>query len=541
MEKRITLIAVTIIFLSWLAVLFVGFLSMTPMIGDEVTHYYMLKTQAERLPVPCFEAHIPLGSSGEGRETRFYPHAFVWHYVGAILFRLTGSVAVVQVYQSLFLLQFLLVVFMMVEKLGCGKDEGGTIALLAVASLPMTLIFSVAFYQDVPAAAQAITAFYFLMRKRWFAATLFMALSISMKENMLLLLPSFMIWLSVVTWERGWRKWVFTIVTSGLIVLLSCSIMAWSLREFGHGTYYPFDALKVLINKVRTPFPYLCPKVPAGIPADSPVAASYRLQTTFYDSNVISTNPGDLRNPVSWLIYPGGLFWILLAAGIVGLCVKRNKTACDRRTDTRDIRWLGLAGVSYIIFTAGLLWNAPDARFFFPGVVLCMIPLCVYAAKIRGVGYWIWLVVFAAVLQAGVVLHKTYAIRHVPAGVYESITYLRDNPPTPNRVFMYPEGNYRLFPCPHEWYLLPKYQLREFWKANNDRRIELLREHGIGAIVVKKHLIGKIDPEMNNLGIYPDYFIVDIDADKRFVKVLENKNVIIYRLPPVLAGGKVQQ
>jgi hypothetical protein len=53
----------------------------------------------------------------------------------------------------------------------------------------------------------------------------------------------------------------------------------------------------------------------------------------------------------------------------------------------------------------------------------------------------------------------------------------------------------------------------------------------VGAIVVKKHLIGTLDPEMNRLGIYPDTFVRDIDADDRFRKVLDNRDVTIYRLP----------
>jgi len=94
---------------------------------------------------------------------------------------------------------------------------------------------------------------------------------------------------------------------------------------------------------------------------------------------------------------------------------------------------------------------------------------------------------------------------------------------------MYPEGNYRLFPVPHEWYL--GYRLRDFWRADNDKRLAMIRQYGIGAIVVKKHLIAQVDEEMTNLGVYPIQFVEDLRVDKRFVKSFENDDLLIF-LPP---------
>jgi len=111
----------------------------------------------------------------------------------------------------------------------------------------------------------------------------------------------------------------------------------------------------------------------------------------------------------------------------------------------------------------------------------------------------------------------------------EAIDYLKREPPVPDRIFMYPEGNYRLFPCNHEWYL--DYELRSFWRADNNKRLDILHAKGIGAVVVKKHLIGTIDPQMHNLGLYPDFFVKDLDSDARFRKALDNKDITIYRVP----------
>ena len=134
-----------------------------------------------------------------------------------------------------------------------------------------------------------------------------------------------------------------------------------------------------------------------------------------------------------------------------------------------------------------------------------------------------------AILQGGEVLKKTHDLRNVSPGLREAISFLQKNQVSPPRIFMYPEGNYRLFPYAHEWYL--QYKLREFWKGDNDIRIRMLRQFGIGAVVIKKHLIADVDEAITNLGVYPTYFVRDLEKDGRFQKLFENRDVMIYRVP----------
>lgn len=94
---------------------------------------------------------------------------------------------------------------------------------------------------------------------------------------------------------------------------------------------------------------------------------------------------------------------------------------------------------------------------------------------------------------------------------------------------MYPEGNYRLFSVLPEWYM--NYKLREFWKADNDMRIRMLNQFGIGAVVIKKHLIGEVDEDIINLGVYPSFFVKDLRNDSRFENVFENDGILIFRVP----------
>jgi len=519
--------SIVLVIALWLVVLIVGLACRLPMIGDEVTHYYMLVTQSERLPTPSFEIHIPVGVDGSETEVRNYPHTFLWHYIGAILFRLTGSSAVIQLYQSLFLLQLLVVVMCIMKDLGYGR-ESEVSALAAIVSLPMTLLFSVVFYQDVPAVAQALTALYFLMSRKWLAGAIFMTLALCIKEPMFLFLPAYLVILIAVDWKLDGRlKKCAIILISAIIMFSACYGVARAIRQHGNASYYPADMIKVTINRILVYLPEFFKKTVPGSTAVQARQPGPPLVLSFCDPKIIANNPGDLRNPVNWLMYGGGVFYLLLIFGSIGwLCRGEGRsTAGDSR-----VWWFSLAGVSYLIL-AYLFLGAPEARFFMPGLIMIAITLAVGFARLPGARIWVAVLSVVAIAQTGAVLAKTYTLRHVPSGITEAIDFLRRDPPKPNRVFMYPEGNYRLFPCPHEWYLLPEYELRTLWKGNNDQRIALLRKHVVGAIVIKKHLIGKIDQGMENLGIYPDYFVKDIECDSRFRKVLDNKDILIYLMP----------
>ena len=109
--------APVIICFACLAVLSVGFATPQAMIGDEVTHYYMLVNQSHDITKPNFFADIPQATGKI--ERRRYPHAFLWHYFGAIVYRLSGhSFFGVQLYQAFFLFQLLTVAYLLAKSRG---------------------------------------------------------------------------------------------------------------------------------------------------------------------------------------------------------------------------------------------------------------------------------------------------------------------------------------------------------------------------------------------------------------------------------------
>jgi hypothetical protein len=509
----------------------VGTLSLPPMIGDEVTHFYMLDHQAETLPRANFAAPIPASWRPLGVEVRYYPHAMLWHYALSIPYHFLGQAAwVVQCFHGLFLLQLLLGV----RRVMLGDKKNNAVAwlgLAAVASLPMTVLFSVVFYQDVPATAQVVWAFYYLRQKKWIKSALFLSLAVSLKENMLLFVPGYGLALIRVYWGH-WLRMLRASVGSMLMVLAACAAMALTLHSRGL-EYYPMRNVDVICNRVSAAFSSAKPPkaVTKGGDPKKGEAPKKAPSLSLYSDDVIANHPGDLRIPRNWVLYGGGIAPLVLLLACLGWFQRRRALARDALAEKDDVMdaVMLIGGCTDLLLTYYMLRTSPDARFFFPGAVLCLMGIIrvAHSAPLRKV--WLPCLMLAALLQAGAVLAQTWTLRRVPNGIAEAITYLEQHPPRSNRVFMYPEGNYRLFPTSHDWYL--GNELRSLWKGDNDDRLALLHKRHVGAIVVKNHLVGPIDADMNNLGVYPEAFVDDLENDSRFIKVLENKAVRIYTVP----------
>jgi hypothetical protein len=531
-----------IIGLSFFAVLITGIITPQAMIGDEVTHYYMLVEQSKDLSQPNFQAHIPTGWGNE--EVRHYPHSCLWHYLGATVYRVTGgSFYSVQVYQSLFWLQFLWVAFLLARHFGTKNSYAPVLYLLVLASLPIGLIFSVAFYQDVPMAAQVLTAFYLLRKRRWLWASLFMALALGLKISAMLFLPAFFVLIGFWEYKAGtWRHAVAALMISAFILGSFTWSVGWSLKKYGDAGFYPLEQVQKIAYSMREKFSSSDrERLPVATSRNGKldnmkpaVSSEGKTQTqgvkavTPYEAEIIANHPGDLRIPENFFVYGGGILWLVILVGGVALFYRRYRKK-ETDGDSESCWWLFTVGAWYIAISVYFLRSAPDARFFLPGIPFVLLPFVNGVVRLPRLKIIISIIAAMSILQGGQVLKKTYDLRNVSTGLREAISYLRENPVSPSLIFMYPEGNYRLFPYVHAWYL--HYRLREFWKGDKDMRISMLRQFGIGAVVIKKHLIANVDDAITNLGVYPTYFVRDLEKDKRFKKLFENKDVVIFKTP----------
>ncbi|MCI5126253.1 MAG: DUF2304 family protein [Candidatus Electrothrix sp. AR5] len=545
----IILVAVCVVFL-------VGISTPQVMVGDEVTHYYMMKTQAKVLPLPNFKAEIPSGWGAT--EVRRYPHSFGWHYLGAVLYRVSGgSFAAIQLYQALFLAQFLGVAYLLARCRRGVQTRSALPYLLILATVPMTLIFSVTFYQDIPMAAQVLTAFYFLRKERWLVATFFMGFSLAVKVTAILFFPAFFTCLFVWTVRRCRVGKTAAIVCFSLLIIGLCTWgLGRSINVYAGSTFYPVEKFQTVLRDIQkkiSPKEREAGKIKkqkktlAGSAVravrQQPPSVTTRQQAppekTLEDrakiiseqqASIIANHPGDLRIKANFFIYGGLLLWLLILTGAVAAVLQRTGLRCKHPVREKSF-WLWGVGLSYTFLAAMFLKSAPDARFFLPGLPFLLLPIAEQTVCLPRPKWLISLLASLAILQGGYVLNKTYRLRQVTPELKEAISWLQKNPPVPAKIFMYPEGNYRLFPVPHEWYM--NYHLREFWQADNDLRIAILRSFDVGAVVVKKHLVAPVDQEITNLGVYPDYFVRDIQQDGRFRTVFENNAIRIVQVPGV--------
>lgn len=521
-----------VILVSSLAVLCTGLLSPQAMVGDEVTHYYMLTTQAKDLSKPNFFAEIPM-VSGE-TETRRYPHSFLWHYGGALIYTATGgSFAAIQLYQMLFFIQLLSVAYLLARGRQGVESRSALAYVLVLASLPLTVIFSVAFYQDVPMTAQVLTAFYLLRRQKWFVAALFMSLAIGFKVTASLFYPTF--FLLLLYWQvkkTGWLKGMAAFLCALAIVLGSTWSIGRAIVKYGNSEFYPQAQLERLFKKAKE-------TIDSHLPVISKMAGVANLNTELSarpsppkeikesSPAVIANHPGDLRITENYLIYGGIVLWLVILYGLIGKFFYRFSPRCSISYKESSI-WLYFVGGSYTLIAAWYIRTSPDARFFLPGLPFLLLPLLEKAVCLPKPKIFITILAALAFLQGGYVLQKTYRLRALTPGIQQGIQYLQENPPT-GHIFMYPEGNYRFFPAQHEWYL--GYRLRQFWRADNNERIRLLKKYNVSLLVIKKYLIAPVDKHITNLGVYPVQFVEEIATDARFIKKYENNQIIIYSIP----------
>jgi len=525
----------SVIFLVASAVLFIGLSSPQPMIGDEVTHFYMMKTQAADLSKPNFTARIPVAA--RGIEVRRYPHSFGWHYLGAVVYRITnGSFTAIQIYQTLFLLQLLLVGYLLARDRG-GNQTGASLAfVLTLASVPLCLIFSVAFYQDVPLTAQILSSFYFLSRRQWFVATLFMAFALFLKETALLFLPVFLFLL--LYWEvrnKGSKSGVLAGICAGLFLFAITLLLGNAVHKYARTGFFPQVTIEKILSNIKSTWALHTTNLQRQEPATKQHFAKKPLHQKIINNKkqrliphkVIQNFPGDLRQKQNFFIYGGLLLWMMAVAGCLILIPTIKKSITIPQSSSS--RWLLGVGISTLVLTAIFGRNYPDARFFLPVVPFLLLVASEQIVRFPHRKIIITFVAAFALLQGGYVLAKTYKLRHVSPELLQAVEFLKTYPVKPRKIFMYPEGNYRLFPVRADWYL--RYRLREFWEADNDKRIEMLHHFGIGAIVIKKYLVARIDKQITNLGVYPVGFVRDISHDLRFKKEFENKDIVIYKVP----------
>ncbi len=309
-----------------------------PTIGDGARHYIRVMQYAEAGNRLTFDPDHPPGKVG------YIPYwdGDLWHRGLARIWRLTGepSLGVAQLYHVSFLAALGLFTYLAGRALfGHGA---GLWAWALVLTVPMNLLLSIEFYQEVPMLALAAAAFWFLARGWWAPLGLAMAgMYLTKTASAVVLIPPLLVglWLQV---PGGWgRRLARVALCAGVLLVAIAPDMHWHIRHFSQPT---------VLRGVSTPAGGILP-VSVQIQAE-------RLGPPHQVSDVRS-----IADPEIFITYFG-------ASGLVALAIGVGLGGYGLAQAFRRLLGRGRAsGAEAADRPAGMPWRA---------VLLCGIPLLFY-------------------------------------------------------------------------------------------------------------------------------------------------------------------
>ena len=485
-----------------------------PMIGDEVGHFYLLKAIADNLPDLTLTYHIPVAWSDIAME-RYCNHTFLWHIIGALVYRVLPWVFSVQLYHLLFFAQFLTVFYLFARDFTHRDYFCVCWALMLMWSIPMFLLFGTLFYKDVPVAAQIITVFYLIYRRKYSLSLMFWILALLLKETAVIMLPALLFY----------YIWRLHRVRAKMYVMVAASVLLTELTFVTEGM--------ILTQVLPHTTPLIVEQLQAVVPWLGPVS---RIAASSPETVEGGNCPGNLNILYNWLIYPGIGFWFGLWMAVVGAVWRLTRASRLSPLDWRVI--VDSYGVislliafSYIIPATMVLWpNNCDIRYYCPAMPFLIFSFAYWSGDLlRRMRWLLPLAAIILILQTGLVFHKIVKMRNLSPGIRGTIEFLeKQHAIIPEgRIFMYPEGNSRFFPYEAVWTRDNLYF--DIMKADNRQRAAIWLNHRVVFVVVRKYMVSGAAPDVARFGSYPAAFVADLYKDRRrFPVLLENEQMVVF-------------
>ncbi len=496
-------------------------------VGDETAHYYTMTTQSENLAQVNYVWRVKTEygqfRSGEG------PHTKGWHYLGAVFYRMIPSFSFIQLYHLLFSAQ-LLIFFLLLVRDWCG-DRGEILfaSVLGLATLPVFTLFGILMYVDIPMAAQVVTTFYFLNRRKYTPAIIFMVVGLFIKENAFILLPVFflMLWL-----RADWKKrYIPVLWTFAAVLAFASTIITIDYFTVKYTSHHEHNELA---NTFRSVWHELgkrlggasapVPAAPAVDTAAVPTSAAAPVQTSA--NNLVFYYPGDLRLLKNWFIFLGG-FGLMMSIGGLGLLLNAKRLYKERPKEALPVFWGLLIAFSYMVPATYMLWNNPDIRYFFP-----CIPFLVFAFAV-GCSYFKYrkhLFIGMSVLlfiQLALVMAKICEMRSFDPDFRQIIAVMKDLKTDDNKnakVFMYAD-KWRYVPLEPYWDIT-----QQVWTLDVHGKHQMFKQKDIWFVVVDKSKIANRF-DRTSPSRYAEDFVSELDgAPQLFKRLNENNKFIIYRV-----------
>ena len=236
-----------LIALTFLVIILTGLLT-DIYLGDETIHYRISSILYETGKRPVYDPLMHYSEAGK----RLFLSDVLWHYGLALFGKVSGGISKVsaQLYQALYYLVLVICTYLLSRRLYGEETALGSIFVLV--SIPMVPVFSVILHTDIPIAVLAVLCFLMLQRKSYFAAGVFLGLSLVMKRTIYMLLPA-IFWLTLIDVDdefKGWLKRLVFLTVPAVLIMIPDSY--FRIRHFGYDSF-----LMTPMTPARLHVPYL--------------------------------------------------------------------------------------------------------------------------------------------------------------------------------------------------------------------------------------------------------------------------------------------
>jgi hypothetical protein len=501
-SKQLLVLAFAVASLTLSAMCYIGLNSSSPMIGDEIAHYYQLVTQSEKLPGVSFGWSL-ITAAGKER-SGLGPHVPGWHYLGSLLYKIFPGFMTVQFYHLIFWILLMTFSYLTVRHL-YHNILADSALLVLMATFPAFVLFGLAFYQDLPATALIVTAFYLIFKRYYFPGVLLIGLAFFFKENSVLMLPGacFLIFAQERKLPLRHSVWIMTAIF--LVCLFIALFDVLVFYYFGGKTH------NILVEKLLNTL------------KDLQFISDNRVSAPQGEALPIAY-PGDIRVPANWIIYPGGIIWLAVCAGLGSFWSQLRSGKLNHPA------FLCLViALCYLIPTYILGRASPDIRYFLPGIPFLIFALVWWLSRYKYCKLLLITLAIIGSLQTGAVCYKLYTMRMLGSD-FESVVKVLENRKTDisnknNKIFMYAE-KWRFLPYEPQWTIST-----EVWKKQTDRDVyDLLKINNIAFIGIDKSKVSPIGSSAVDVRIYPTTFIALLNSSQLFIKLCDNSQYTVYEL-----------
>ena len=457
-------------------------------LGDEAWHYGFARNiyRSGRITTldPVYE-----GAKIQGPVYRMEP---LWHILLALVWRIGGGMSfpLAQFYHVLYFALLVMFTYMLAKRL-YGEEEGFYSAVI-VSSVPMVVVFSVLFYQDVPIAMLGVLCVLLVVNKRFPLAGLVAGVSYFIKPTISFFIPALLF--LVLYYSEGDQR---VKIKSVILFLMPAAVL------IGAGAFREYGSVSIITSFI-----------------------SGKIAEHGKDTGLSRYYNSWLGNPVDILKY----FGIIVLACPAAYMIRKKYEKKD------IVIWLPVVSYFVLSIFAFTCISRPslDVRYLLPITPFLAV---ISARALTGFLRRKWIRIMCVgicLLQFAGAFFYVVSKRQVPSAVEEGFVFIRKNTP-PSAIIIYPEC---VFLEETDRGFIWSYGLKEqlaqlFWGEDRKEVIDFLVSKDIRYLAVKKTRVYD-DSEKHHLGGYPASFVNRMHEMPFFELVFDNNEISVWRI----SGGE---